>query len=125
MTYPHSLKPGAATTARGRGTKMFKAFRHVCAHFHSQQGCHDRRKPLARYGAMGGALARGLLCPTEPPPPAQRRCAAHPKTHAETATPYSLQPVGNHPGPKCRPSTRLHTPQNRKAILGTPEGPTG
>src|SRR5580704_9629791 len=31
------------------------------ANLHSQGGCHDHRKPLARYSAMGSALARGLL----------------------------------------------------------------
>jgi putative transposase len=30
-------------------------------------GYHDNHKPLARYGAMGGALARGLLRRVKPP----------------------------------------------------------
>ena len=31
------------------------------ANLHSRGGCHNYVKPLARYGAMGGALAHGLL----------------------------------------------------------------
>src|ERR1700681_2523984 len=41
-------------------------------------GCHDHRKPLARYGAMGGALARGLLRRVKPPTGVSSCCAADP-----------------------------------------------